>query len=101
MEDDSRYQWLEKRIHASLNPKREAIASLTSNEDNKLVILEFLNNEDVKQLYVYLKSTTQLIAMRSCVTENIYDKGIYFLKISNSSKLTAEKMSNLNLTNKN
>lgn len=93
MEDDSRFQWLEKRIVASLSPKREAISNLTNNEDNKLVIIEFLNNEDVKQIYVYMKSSTQLVAARNCVTENVYDKGIFFLKISTSSKLTAEKMS--------
>lgn len=95
MEDDRRYQWLEKRVLASLNPKREAIGNFIGNEDNKLVILEFLNNEDVKQIYIYSKSVSQLIASKNCLTENLYDKGIYFLKISNTSKLSAEKMSML------
>jgi hypothetical protein len=95
MEEDSRYQWLEKRIQASLNPKREAIANLFNNEDNKLVLLEFLNNEDVKQIYIYSKSISQLAATKNCLTEDQYDKGIYFLKISNTSKLSPEKMSTL------
>ena len=35
MEEDYRYQWLEKRIISCLNPKREAILNLIENEDNK------------------------------------------------------------------
>ena len=41
MEEDPRYLWLEKRIVSSLNSKREALSSLTGNEDNKLVFFFF------------------------------------------------------------
>ena len=55
--------------------------------------MEFLNNEDVKQLYIYSKSISTMIALRNCSADNNYEKAIFFLKISNSSKLTAEHMS--------
>lgn len=54
--------------------------------------MEFLNNEDVKQIYIYLKSPTQIVAARSCTNEVSVEKGILFLKLSNSSKLTSEQM---------
>lgn len=57
--------------------------------------MEFLNNEDVKQLYIYVKSPNQLIACHTCIAENSSDKGIFFLKISNTSKLSPETMSKL------
>lgn len=57
--------------------------------------MEFLNNEDVKQLYVYAKSLTQMVASRTCSVENNSDKGILFLKISNTSKLTIDQMSKI------
>ena len=55
--------------------------------------MEFLNNEDVKQIYIYLKSPNQMVASRQCVNETNVEKGILFLKLSNSSKLTADQMS--------
>ena len=55
--------------------------------------MEFLNNEDVKKLYIYAKAGAAMIAAKSCQSENSYDKGIFFLKISNTSKLTPENMS--------
>ena len=55
--------------------------------------MEFLNNEDVKKLYIYSKSSSTMTAAKSCQAENNYDKGIFFLKISNTSKLTTENMS--------
>lgn len=111
MESDPRYQWIEKRITSCLSPKREALSNFIENEDNKyfldefnfsninyslrLIVMEFLNNEDVKQLYIFVKSPNHLIASRSCTTENSSDKGIFFLKISNTSKLSPETMSKL------
>jgi hypothetical protein len=35
IDKDPRYQWLEKRIVASLSPKRDALLNLIENEDNK------------------------------------------------------------------
>jgi len=55
--------------------------------------LEFLNNEDIKQLYICSKSTNHIYASRVCSVDADYEKGIYFLKISNSSKLTPDQMS--------
>ena len=55
--------------------------------------MEFLNNEDVKQLYVYSKSSSQMVASRSCASDNTHEKGIYFLKTTGASKLTADQMS--------
>ena len=49
----------------------------------RLVILEFLNNEDVKELYFYAKSATHIVATNVCSNENNNDKGIFFLKINN------------------
>ncbi len=56
--------------------------------------MEFLNNEDIKQLYIYSKSANNIYASRNCSVDSDYEKGIYFLKISNSSKLTPDQMSN-------
>lgn len=58
------------------------------------MILEFLNNEDVKELYVYSKSITSLTASNVCSLENNNEKGIFFIKIANAGKLTIEKISN-------
>lgn len=56
--------------------------------------MEFLNNEDVKHLYVFAKSPLIMIASRTCAgVDNAGEKGIFFLKISNASKLTYEQMS--------
>lgn len=52
--------------------------------------MEFLNNEDVKQLFVYSKSPQLMMASR---TAEDTEKGIFFLKIFNNSKLTPEQMS--------
>ena len=60
----------------------------------RLVILEFLNNEDVKELYVYSKSPIHLVASNVCSLENSNEKGIFFLKIANAGKLTIENISN-------
>ena len=57
------------------------------------MILEFLNNEDVKELYVYSKSSSQLIASKSCASDINYEKGVYFVKTKNTTKLTADLMS--------
>lgn len=57
--------------------------------------MEFLNNEDVKHLYVYLKSALMMVAARTCANVDNADKGIFFIKISNASKLTYEQMSKL------
>ncbi len=93
MDSDKRFQWLEKRIMVSLSPKREALTNLIHNDDNKLIISEFLNNEDLKQVYIYLKSATSLTVSRTCSTDDTtYLKGIYFLKISGAAKLSAETM---------
>lgn len=63
----------------------------------RLIILEFLNNEDVKELYIYSKSVTKMIASRNCAVEANYEKGIFFVKISNASKLNADLMSTFHL----
>lgn len=55
--------------------------------------MEFLNNEDVKQLFVYLKSPLIMLACRTCEIGENTEKGLFFLKISNNSKLTYEHMS--------
>ena len=60
---------------------------------SRLVVMEFLNNEDVKQLYVFSKSPSQMVASRSCASDNTHEKGIYFLKTTGASKLTADQMS--------
>ena len=35
MENDKRYQWIEKRIISCFNPKRETLINLVNSEDNK------------------------------------------------------------------
>ena len=35
MEKDVRYQWLESRLVATLEPKRDALISLIQNDDNR------------------------------------------------------------------
>jgi len=58
--------------------------------------MEFLNNEDVKKLYIYLKPGSTMTAAKTCQSESSYEKGIFFLKISNTSKLTPENLSKNN-----
>ena len=55
--------------------------------------MEFLNNEDVKKLYIYSKPGSIMTAAKTCQSDSSYEKGIFFLKISNTSKLTPENLS--------
>lgn len=55
--------------------------------------MEFLNNEDVKHLFIYLKSPLILMASRTSNVADNPEKGIFFLKTFNNTKLTYEQMS--------
>ena len=55
--------------------------------------MEFLNNEDIKYIYIYSKSTNQMIASNTGAT-NLNEKGVYILKTSNATKLSPDNMSN-------
>ncbi|CAF4023779.1 unnamed protein product, partial [Rotaria sp. Silwood1] len=68
MEKDSRYQWLESRLIATLEPKRDALIQLIQNDDNRLSIEQFLENEDITHLYVLSQSSSSssnLLALNS------------------------------------
>lgn len=57
----------------------------------RLAFHEFLNNEDVRKLFVYVRPPKQLIA---CLTppHDMQAKSIFFLKNNAGVKLTKENM---------
>ena len=58
-----------------------------------MVILEFLNNEDIKYVYIYAKTANQMVASHTEIS-NLNEKGIYFFKTTNATKLSPDNMSN-------
>ncbi|CAF1319792.1 unnamed protein product [Didymodactylos carnosus] len=91
LDKDARYQWLESRIVSTLQPKRDAIQSLIENDENRLSVQEFLDNEDVTNLYIIYRSLTHLYAQNSPPGQS-FDKGLLFIKAAIATKLTTENI---------
>ncbi|CAF3873013.1 unnamed protein product, partial [Rotaria sp. Silwood1] len=95
MEKDSRYQWLESRLIATLEPKRDALIQLIQNDDNRLSIEQFLENEDITHLYVLSQSSSSsyLLALNSIPIDfNSYQRVVLFIKTNLTNKLTRENL---------
>ncbi|CAF3984528.1 unnamed protein product, partial [Rotaria sordida] len=93
MEKDSRYQWLESRLIGTIEPKRDALIQLIQNDDNRLSIEEFLENEDITHLYILSQSSSHLSALNSIPIDfNSYQRIVLFIKTNLTNKLTRENL---------
>nr|XP_022320176.1 dynein beta chain, flagellar outer arm-like isoform X6 [Crassostrea virginica] len=89
---DERLKWLEMRISSSLRPRNEELKNMFLNDENRLAFYEFINNEDVRKLFVYNKEK-QIIASLIPPFDLKY-KSIFFLKCNAGTKLTKENIGN-------
>ncbi|CAF3502703.1 unnamed protein product [Rotaria socialis] len=93
MEKDSRYQWLESRLIATLEPKRDALVQLIQNDDNRLSIEQFLENEDITHLYILSQSSSHLLALNAIPIDfNSYQRIVLFIKTNLANKLSRENL---------
>ncbi|CAF4372248.1 unnamed protein product [Rotaria magnacalcarata] len=93
MEKDSRYQWLESRLIAALEPKRDALIQLIQNDDNRLSIEQFLENEDITHLYILSQSSSHLLALNTIPIDfNSYQRIVLFIKTNLTNKLSRENL---------
>ncbi|XP_055866060.1 uncharacterized protein LOC106055129 isoform X2 [Biomphalaria glabrata] len=90
---DERLKWLELRINSSLKLRNEDLKSVLSNDDNRLAFYEFVNNEDIKKLFVYKSHGKQITASLQPPSE-IHSKSIFFLKCNPGTKLTKDNIEN-------
>ncbi|KAH9514965.1 hypothetical protein Btru_021540, partial [Bulinus truncatus] len=91
MASDERLKWLEMRINSSLKLRSEDLKSMLNNDDNRLAFYEFVNNEDIKKLFVYKSHARQIIASLQPPSE-LHSKSIFFLKCNPGTKLTKDNM---------
>ncbi|XP_056010102.1 uncharacterized protein LOC125667097 [Ostrea edulis] len=89
---DERLKWLELRISSSLRPRNEDLKNMFLNDENRLAFYEFINNEDVRKLFVYSKER-QIVASLIPPFDLKY-KSIFFLKCNAGTKLTKENIGN-------
>ena len=54
MEKDARYQWLEARLVAAIEPKRDALAQLTQSDDNRFVFIVGLQSLKLRILFFFV-----------------------------------------------
>ncbi|UJR11505.1 hypothetical protein I4U23_015686 [Adineta vaga] len=93
MQRDPRYHWLEHRIVTTLEPKRDALNHFIQNDENRLCIEQFFENEDVTHLYVLSQSSSHLVALNSIPIDfNSYERTVLFLRTNSTSKLTRENL---------
>ncbi|XP_071095883.1 uncharacterized protein [Haliotis cracherodii] len=88
---DERLRWLETRISSSLRPRNEELKNLFLNDDNRLAFYEFINNEDIKKLFVYVRPMRQFTAALQ-PPNDLKSKSIFFLKCNPGTKLTKDNM---------
>ncbi|XP_052060514.1 uncharacterized protein LOC127700861 isoform X4 [Mytilus californianus] len=88
---DERLKWLEVRINSSLRPRNEDLKNMFLNDENRLAFYEFINNEDVRCLYVFNRPPKQIVASLIPPHEMKY-KSIFFLKCNAGTKLTKENI---------
>ncbi|CAF1635937.1 unnamed protein product, partial [Adineta ricciae] len=93
MRRDPRYHWLEHRIVTTIEPKRDALNQLIQNDENRLCIEQFFENEDVTHLYILSQSSSHLLALNTIPFDfNAYERIVLFLKTNSTSKLTREDL---------
>ncbi|KAK7479591.1 hypothetical protein BaRGS_00029140 [Batillaria attramentaria] len=88
---DERLKWLEMRISSSLRPRNEDLKNMFTNDDNRLAFYEFVNNEDVKRLFVYIRPPRQITASLLPPLD-LKSKSIFFLKCNPGTKLTKDNL---------
>ncbi|KAK2144654.1 hypothetical protein LSH36_739g00023, partial [Paralvinella palmiformis] len=91
MESDDKVKWLEVRIGSSLRPRNEDIKNMLLNDENRLAFHEFLNNEDIRRLFVYLRPPRQIVASLQPPHDLSY-KSVFFLKANPGIKLNKDNM---------
>ncbi|XP_070202269.1 uncharacterized protein [Littorina saxatilis] len=90
---DERLKWLEVRISSSLRPRNEDLKNMMTNDDNRLAFYEFVNNEDVKRMFVYIRPPRQITASLQ-PPHDLKAKSIFFLKCNPGTKLTKDNLDN-------
>ncbi|XP_076457719.1 uncharacterized protein LOC143291635 isoform X3 [Babylonia areolata] len=90
---DDRLKWMEVRISSSLRPRNEDLKNMITNDDNRLAFYEFVNNEDVKRLFVYIRPPRQITASMQ-PPHDLKSKSIFFMKCNPGTKLTKDNMDN-------
>ncbi|KAL3885754.1 hypothetical protein ACJMK2_025795 [Sinanodonta woodiana] len=90
---DERLKWLETRISSSLRPRNEDLKNMFLNDENRLAFYEFINNEDCKRLFVYVRPPRQLTASL-IPPHDLKFKSIFFLKSTAGTKLTKDNIGN-------
>ncbi|XP_052258855.1 uncharacterized protein LOC127863384 isoform X2 [Dreissena polymorpha] len=88
---DDRLKWLETRISSSLRPRNEELKNMFLNDENRLAFYEFINNEDVRRMFVYIRPPKQLIASLQPPHDLKY-KSIFFLKSNTGTKITKDNI---------
>ncbi|XP_053409232.1 uncharacterized protein LOC123561373 isoform X4 [Mercenaria mercenaria] len=89
---DDRLKWLETRISSSLRPRNEELKNMFLNDENRLAFYEFINNEDVRKMFVFIKPPCQIIAALQPPHDLKY-KSIFFLKSNTGTKITKDNIS--------
>ncbi|XP_064650622.1 uncharacterized protein LOC135502065 isoform X3 [Lineus longissimus] len=92
MELDEKLRWLETRISSSLRPRQEELKNMFLSDENRLAFHEFMNNEDVRRLFVFIVPPRNIVASLHPPPE-LKSKSIFFLKTGNGTKLTKDNMS--------
>ncbi|KAL5020323.1 hypothetical protein ScPMuIL_003215 [Solemya velum] len=88
---DERLKWLETRVSSSLRPRNEELKNMFVNDENRLAFHEFINNEDVRRLFVYIRSPKEITASLLPPHDMNY-KSIFFLKCNAGTKLTKDNI---------
>lgn len=87
---DERLKWIETRISSSIKPRNEDLKAMLASDENRLAFHEFIKNEDIKSLYVYVKPPRQIIASLKA-PHTLHSKSIFFMK-SQGAKLTRDNI---------
>ncbi|KAI0240669.1 Dynein beta chain, flagellar outer arm [Lamellibrachia satsuma] len=91
MELDDKLKWLEVRLSSSLRPHNEELKNLFQNDENRLAFHEFLNNEDVRRLFIYMRPPRQIVASLQ-PPHDLKTKSVFFIKNNIGVKLTKDNM---------
>ncbi|CAH1797693.1 unnamed protein product [Owenia fusiformis] len=91
MQVDERLRWLETRISSSLRPRNEDLKQMIQNDENRLAFHEFINNEDVRRLFVFIRPPKQIIASLQ-PPHDLTFKSIFFMKCGSGNKITKENI---------
>jgi dynein heavy chain len=88
---DEKLKWLETRISSSLRPRQEELKNMFLSDENRLAFHEFMNNEDVRRLFIFTVPPRNIVASLHPPNE-LKSKSIFFLKTGDGTKLTKDNM---------